>query len=232
LDLVKSLNILALDSAANACSVAISVNNNVCAARFEFMERGQAQALAPMVAVVVEEARQTIPCGFADLDAVAVTVGPGTFTGIRIGLALAQAIALPLKIPVLGLSTFDAIRFGIDQINSPLMAVIETKRDDFYLQMFDRTGTAMTKAAVLSAAEALSVLPPGPIAAVGDGAGRLGKMLAAKGYSGFHIAAEAPPIAANFIGLAVERFQLKKFQGPAPIYLKAPSVTVPPNRLA
>ena len=232
MDLVKSLNILSLDSAANACSVAISVNNNVCAALFEFMERGQAQALAPMVAVVVEEARQTIPCGFADLDAVAVTVGPGTFTGIRIGLALAQAIALPLKIPVLGLSTFDAIRFGIDQINSPLMAVIETKRDDFYLQMFDRTGTAMTKAAVLSAAEALSVLPAGPIIAVGDGAGRLGRMLAAKGYSGFCIAAEAPPIAENFIGLAVDRFHLKEFEAPTPIYLKAPSVTVPSNRSA
>lgn len=231
MNLVKSLNILALDSAANACSVAIMVKNNVCAARLEFMERGQAEALAPMVASVVEEVGQALPGGFAGLDAVAVTTGPGTFTGIRIGLAMAKALALPRQIPVIGLSTFDAIRFGIDQKGSPLLAVIETKRDDFYLQLFDRTGAAVTEASALSAAETLSMLPGEPIVAVGDGAGRLGKMLAAKGYGALRIAAEAPPIAENFIGLAAERFQLNDFEAPTPIYLKAPSVTLQHNRL-
>ena len=231
MDLVKSLNILALDTAASACSVAISINSNVCAARFESMDRGQAEALAPMVAAVVEEARQTMPLGLAELDAVAVTVGPGTFTGIRIGLAMAKAIALPHKIPVIGLSTFDAIRFGVDQNKGPLIAVIETKRDDFYLQMFDRRGAEMTKAAVLNAAEILSMLPPGPIVGVGDGAGRLGKILAAKGYGGLYVADESPPIAGNFIGLALERFQLKEFGPSKPSYLKAPSVTLQLDRL-
>ena len=229
--MVKSLNILALDSAASACSVAITINSNVYAARFEVMDRGQAEALAPMVASVMEEASQTMPRGFADLDAVAVTVGPGTFTGIRLGLAMAKAIALPHKIPVMGLSTFDAIRFGIDQKNGPLIAVIETKRNDFYLQMFDRRGAEMTKAAVLNAAEVLSMLPPGPIVGVGDGAGRLGKFLAAKGYGGLYVADESPPIAENFVGLALERFQSKEIGAPKPIYLKAPSVTLQPDHL-
>ncbi len=225
LDLVKSLNILALDSAANACSVAVWAKNNVCAARLETMERGQAEALAPMVAAVVEEANSAIPGGLAELDGVAVTTGPGTFTGVRIGLAMAKALALPCGIPVIGLSTFDAIRWEIGQEKRPLLAAIETKRDDFYVQLFDRGGVATMEGGALSTVEILRLLPDEPIGAIGDGAPRLAEELTANGYNELRIIAEAPPIAESFIGLAVERYRLGDFGVPAPLYLKAPSVT-------
>ena len=93
------LRILALDAATTACSAALWVDGKIVARRFQAMNRGQAEALLPMVAEVLAEAQMTKP------DLIAVTVGPGAFTGIRIGLAAARGLGLAWNIPVAGIST-------------------------------------------------------------------------------------------------------------------------------
>ena len=97
------MRILAFDTATSACSAALWEDGRVGARRFETMTRGHAEALVPMIADVMDEAGTNFP----RLDLIAVTVGPGAFTGLRIGLAAARGMALAAAVPCLGGLTDD-----------------------------------------------------------------------------------------------------------------------------
>ncbi|MCB2100253.1 MAG: tRNA (adenosine(37)-N6)-threonylcarbamoyltransferase complex dimerization subunit type 1 TsaB, partial [Rhodobacterales bacterium] len=101
----RSATLLALDSATGACSAAVRAGGALVAHRFQAMARGQAEALMPMAAEVLAEAGLTA----TDLDGVAVTRGPGAFTGLRIGLSAARGLALAAGVPCLGVTTFQAL---------------------------------------------------------------------------------------------------------------------------
>src|SRR6187399_2853183 len=90
--------ILALDTSMAACSVCVydADKSLVIGANQQFMERGQAEALAPMV----QDTMTMAGVGFSDLSRIAVTTGPGTFTGVRIGLAMARGLGVALNIPI------------------------------------------------------------------------------------------------------------------------------------
>lgn len=101
---------LAIDTSMRACAVAVSAEHW---AR-EAMQRGQAERLVPMVAEVLGRAG----LAFGDLARVVVTVGPGSFTGIRVGLATARGLGLALGVPVLGVSTLDVLwHAGVDDLS-------------------------------------------------------------------------------------------------------------------
>src|SRR5882724_7006196 len=97
------MKLLAVDTALGACSVAVLDGDTVLAHRFEEMARGHAEALAPMV----EEAMAGMD--FAALDRLAVTTGPGTFTGQRVGLAFMRGLRIALHKPLIGVTTLEAI---------------------------------------------------------------------------------------------------------------------------
>ncbi|HWA31049.1 MAG TPA: tRNA (adenosine(37)-N6)-threonylcarbamoyltransferase complex dimerization subunit type 1 TsaB, partial [Rhizomicrobium sp.] len=99
------MRILAVDTALGACSVAVLSGTRVLAHRFVLMDRGHAEALAPMVEETMREAE--IP--FANLDRLAVTTGPGTFTGQRVGLAFMRGLRIALKKPLVGITTLSAM---------------------------------------------------------------------------------------------------------------------------
>ncbi len=98
--------VLALDTCLGACSVAVydASRDTVLASRREVMQRGQAEVLAPMAEAVLAEAK----IAMADLARIAVTTGPGSFTGVRLGLSFAHGLGLALNIPVIGLDTMQA----------------------------------------------------------------------------------------------------------------------------
>ena len=91
--------ILAMDTSTAACSVALWRDGGVVASRFEVIERGHAEYLVPMIEAVMAEADERP----ADIDLIAVSIGPGAFTGIRLGLATARAMALAQDIPCIGI---------------------------------------------------------------------------------------------------------------------------------
>jgi tRNA threonylcarbamoyladenosine biosynthesis protein TsaB len=103
--------ILAIDTALDACSAALVRDGQSLVSRVEPMVRGQAERLALLVDGIVTEAQLT----FADLDAIAVTNGPGAFTGLRVGLAFARGLALALDKPCLGFSTLEVLAAGAAQ---------------------------------------------------------------------------------------------------------------------
>jgi tRNA threonylcarbamoyl adenosine modification protein YeaZ len=99
------IRILAVDTALGACSAAVLEGDVVRSHRFVAMERGHAEALAPMVEEVMRESG----LAFADLDRLAVTTGPGTFTGQRVGIAFMRGLRIALKKPLAGITTLDAM---------------------------------------------------------------------------------------------------------------------------
>jgi tRNA threonylcarbamoyladenosine biosynthesis protein TsaB len=128
-------SILALDAAGAACSAALWRDGRVVASRFEPMRRGHAERLVPMIDAVMADGA----AAYAELDRLAVTLGPGGFTGVRIGLATARGLALATGRPLVGVSNFLVLAAAATAEVPPdgsLVVAIDAKRRDFYLQVF------------------------------------------------------------------------------------------------
>ena len=122
--------VLSLDTCLAACSVAVLDGGRVRAARAEVMARGHQERLAPMAQAVMAEAG--LP--FAALMRIGVTVGPGSFTGLRVGVAFAKGLAAALDVPAVGIGTLEALAA---QGEGLVFAAIDARRDQLYLQAFE-----------------------------------------------------------------------------------------------
>lgn len=227
--------VLGIDTATSACAAAIwsQARGRTLAARGGPLQRGQAERLVPLVREVLAEAG----IGFADLSRIGVTVGPGTFTGLRIGLAAARGFALAAGLPLVGVTSFEAAVHAASlgqPAKGPLLACIESRRDDLYLQAFGPDlAPLFDPADVLPRdlpAFARERLPAGPLRLVGDAAERTRDALAwthaveIVPWTGAGEAAAAARFAASLpAGALSER--------PAdPFYLRPPDVTPPGSR--
>lgn len=177
--------------------------------------------------------------GFERIDAVAVTIGPGSFTGIRVGLAAAHGIALARRVPVIGVVTLEAVaraarkRLAMDRpAPRAILVALETKRADFYVQSFTVEGVALDEPIAALARIVAGRLPAGRILLVGDAADRL---RAALGAINAEIvvdpildasnAVEVAEIGAERLARSTTESMLGRF--PVPLYLRAPDVTLP-----
>ncbi|MBV9062287.1 MAG: tRNA (adenosine(37)-N6)-threonylcarbamoyltransferase complex dimerization subunit type 1 TsaB [Alphaproteobacteria bacterium] len=135
------MKILAVDTALGACSAAVLHDDTVLAHRLECMDRGHAEALAPMVQKVMRDAALQ----FSELDRLAVTTGPGTFTGQRVGLAFMRGLRIALKRPLLGVTTLEAMAVAaMDEWHASASAVLhDAKRGEVYAGLFTRDGTVL-----------------------------------------------------------------------------------------
>lgn len=162
---------LGIDTVTGACSAAVFRRGRVAARRFALMDRGHAEAVMPMVVEVMAEAG----LDYGGLDAVAVTRGPGAFTGVRIGLAAARGIGLAAAKPVLGFSTFEAVAAAIPdgQLDGRrLIVAIESKRADLYVQAFDAGRKPSGPPTAVLPEDLPNWLPDAPLAIAGDAAAR------------------------------------------------------------
>ena len=146
------MRLLGFDTATTACSAALWAEGEVTAHRRIEAGGRHAEALVPMLREVAAEGSTTL----AAIDRFAVTVGPGSFTGIRIGLATARGLALARKRPLIGLSTLEVLAAGVPagEREGPVLAALDAGRGRLYAQLFDRSLRALCPPQAL-AAEAL-----------------------------------------------------------------------------
>ncbi len=211
--------ILAFDCTAAAVSVAVWRDGATLASARALMERGQAEALAPMVDACMKQAT----VAFAELSRVAVTVGPGSFTGVRVGLAAARGFGLALEIPVIGITTGAVLQAGC-AARGTVIGAIDSKRGDLYAEAFAADGTRLSEAVSLpiAALTAWAKDWPRPLTLVGDGATTAQTVLNDARVD----EARALPDAAMLAALAATATPLP--EGPLPLYVRPPDVTVTP----
>jgi tRNA threonylcarbamoyladenosine biosynthesis protein TsaB len=163
------MRILALDSAVSRCSATIVADGAVVAGYQQDLERGHASVLPVMVQDCLRDAGLLA----ADFDLVAVTVGPGSFTGIRGGVALAQGIAVAAGRPVIGVTVGEALADSLPQLGGrTLWCAIASRRGRIFLEIGDD---------VLSLAVSDLPDPGGPVAIAGGAAADIASRLAARG---------------------------------------------------
>jgi len=168
------MTVLAFDTSTTGCSAALVRDGRILASRFEEMRGGQAERLLPMVGEIMREAG----LAFGDLNAVATTTGPGSFTGLRVGLSAAQGISLAAGIPGIGVTTFDALVARFLESHGPgnpawPFVCVESKREDVFVQLFNPRGLAEMDPQARLPADIPELLPDAPIRMIGDAARRV-----------------------------------------------------------
>lgn len=206
--------VLALDSALGGCVVAV-LNGNDGSARVLETGRDQAAKLMPMVQDVMREAGVAM----ADLGLIVTTTGPGSFTGLRIGLSTARALGLALSLPVQGVSTFEAMVKSC-RPSAPSLVVLESKRSDFYVQAFDEKWQAEDEPRCLLSADI-----PADRIVCGDGIARLRAETGLRLENAIERGLLDPVILAG-IGRAIFLTNGKKAQKPEPFYMRGADVSV------
>jgi tRNA threonylcarbamoyladenosine biosynthesis protein TsaB len=213
------LRILAADTALGGLSVAVLEGEKILSHHFQEMARGHAEALAPLV----QETMAQAGLGFADLDRLAVTTGPGTFTGQRVGLAFMRGLRVALKKPLIGITTLEAMAAATE--NAKAAAIHDAKRDEAYLLLWEKDATIFAPA-VMPFAEAVEKIRAfGPCALAGSGAPAAAEQLG----QGFLLSDIRQPDALWVARLALTR--PAPDSAPAPLYLRAPDAKLPGAKL-
>ena len=216
--------ILAFDTSVAACSVALCRDGAVVARAREIMDRGQAEALMPMIEQVMEAGHAS----YRDLDRIAVTIGPGSFTGVRVGLATARGLGLASAKPVVGVLTTEVLAFAVpaqERAGRMVLAAIDTKRGDLYVQRFDRDGRPLSESLAMNPQDLAHAFSSDAIVVVGDGAETA---VAALGAHAIVSSADPLPDPALLAQLAANRAPTP----PLPVYVHPPAITTapPPSR--
>jgi len=212
--------ILALDAASAACSVAVWTEGRIAASRSRAMSEGHAEALMPMVLETLADAG----LGFDSLTQVAVGVGPGSFTGIRIALATARGIALAAGLEAVGIDSFTAVAAALDPAlrrGRCLLVAIDSRRSEIFGQYYEASGAARGEPLVLAPAALAAMRPDGPLLLAGDGADLLPEIPDSVRSPG-----PGRPDAAAIAAIAASGLGLRP---PRPLYLRAPDVTPAPG---
>jgi tRNA threonylcarbamoyladenosine biosynthesis protein TsaB len=212
------MTVLAIDTCLDACQAAVLMADGRSVVRSEPMARGHQERLAPLVAEVMDEAG----AAFADLARIGVTIGPGSFTGLRVGLAFAKGLSLATGAPCVGVGVLEALAHS--RAGGGFTAVaIDARRGQVYLQAFIDGHAAMAPDVLetaTAAARLAELWTGGSASLLGSGAPLLAGVLPA---------AETPALAWPD-PLAVARLALAArppIPPPRPLYLRAPDARLP-----
>ena len=217
--------VLTLDTAGSACSVAVGEADRVLAHDRREMRHGHAEALLPMIDRTMRAAGLTA----GQISRVAVSVGPGGFTGIRAGLAAAQGVALACGATLIGISSFAAVTAALPPDSRPLLVALDSRREDFYAQLFAADGHPLGDPAAMppdDLADFVSAaIDAAPLRVAGDAAANAAAALSTRPAVG--IAANSAPDALGVLAAAANGL----YAGAArALYLRPPDVSFPKSR--
>ncbi|MDX2028672.1 MAG: tRNA (adenosine(37)-N6)-threonylcarbamoyltransferase complex dimerization subunit type 1 TsaB [Alphaproteobacteria bacterium] len=205
--------ILSVDSAGGSCGACVWRDGTVLAATEETMERGQDQRLMPLILEIMKKAN----IGFEALDRIAVTRGPGSFTGLRIGLATARGMGLAAGKPVIGINRFSIFHEQAKTPGKNLFVIINSKRKELFCRFYPAQGEPH-EATMLVPDEILVFLKDKPdIVVTGD--------MSLSGLSHFQKPEEKEITTCAALAARAKADDAAFL--PRPLYLRAPDVTLP-----
>ncbi|MDE0175987.1 MAG: tRNA (adenosine(37)-N6)-threonylcarbamoyltransferase complex dimerization subunit type 1 TsaB [Defluviicoccus sp.] len=223
--------LLAIDCAGPACSVALAAAGKIEASRSVRLARGHAEVLMATIADALAESG----ADYRDIGCFAVTVGPGSFTGIRTAIAAARGLALALSRPLVGVTTLEAVARGARRAaargDADCLVALDTRRADLYAQRFAPDGAARTLPVAMMPERLVSTVGAGPLLLAGDAAASLVPLLDARGIAFDGPAGEGFADAADVAGIAAERWNSPNagdLPPVRPLYLRPPDATKPP----
>ena len=218
--------VLAIDAAGSACSVAVGLGQRILACKQIEILHGQAEALLPLVDGSMREAGQEPSA----LEAIVVTVGPGSFTGIRVGLAAAHGIALATGARLIGVTSFAAVAAARRALSEFLLVALESRREDLFIQFFGAAGSPFTDPAVvtpLALGDAIdAAVGKVPLLIAGDAAARAAAALGHREDT--RVVEDSAARAVGTLRAGLRLIRLGRANDPLrPLYLRAPDVTLP-----
>jgi tRNA threonylcarbamoyl adenosine modification protein YeaZ len=208
------MRLLAIDTALDACSTAVfDAQDGVLAGETLPMARGHAEALMPQIARVMAKAN----LDFGALDRIAVTVGPGSFTGLRVGVSAARGIALAAHKPAVGVTTLSVLAMPLitGDANVPVVVVIDARHDHAYMQAFGAGGKPLSEPRIAPLREAFDGMPDGPVRLVGSASQKLATLRLRETFVDDRNTPEIRWVAALAAGAPADA-------PPKPLYLRAP----------
>jgi tRNA threonylcarbamoyladenosine biosynthesis protein TsaB len=212
--------ILAIDTALDACAAGVldTSAGKLIAQESLAMKRGHAEALMPLIARVMKASG----IAFADLDRIAVTTGPGSFTGLRVGLSAARGIALAADKPVVGLTTLAAYAAPVvsEGAEQPVISAIDARHDHVYFQVVRGNGSSLILPHLAPVEEALGASRFGAAHLVGNAAKILADRWPAHALPPFKVDPQPAPdiVWVGWLGAAVS----PEIAPARPYYLRAP----------
>lgn len=222
--------VLAIDTALEACAAAVldTESGSLLAGEQLAMARGHAEALMPLV----ERVMVTADVGFGALDRIAVTTGPGSFTGLRVGISAARGFALAAARPVVGVTTLSAFAapFVAEGGDHPIMSAIDARHDQVYCQTVQGDGAVLQPPRLVPVAEALSAARFGAPLITGNAARLIAGRWPADAPPPLRVEASAAPDIAwvAWLGAAADPASALA----RPLYLRAPDARPQASPLA
>lgn len=222
------MRLLALDAATEACSVALLISRDATLAdaavigRYEELGKPNSQKILGMAEALLAEAQVPLSA----LDGIAASVGPGAFTGVRISVAVAQGLAFGAGLPVVPVTTLEALAWVVIQDGAPLaLACLDARMGEVYWGSFaaDRTAGLIAGSAARVSAPGLVQPPPGLHRGIGRGFAAYPLLAALPGVAVEPEHGRALPNARAFAGLGALRFRAGGALDPAdlsPLYLR------------
>lgn len=212
---------LAFDTTAGGCYIGLLKDDKITRTYEQDMDYGQAEVLMPEIQNILNKER----IAFQDINLVVVCTGPGSFTGVRSSVSAARTFGIAYeKLAITGVSAFEAYSqsLSMDERADINAVIIETKRDDFYYQLFDSKLQKIEEAGADTAENIISRMRHGKVSLIGDGVERF--LNKPTGLSLHAIRMERHLSVEQLAQCGLKKFLDKKLDFPKPLYLRAPDI--------
>lgn len=211
--------VLNIETSTTNCSVALSQNGSVVAHKEDnSLEYSHAERLH----VYIDEVLQTAKVSIDQLDAIAISKGPGSYTGLRIGVSAAKGLCYALDVPLISVPTLEALAHQVDAPKGAVVAMLDARRQEVYSAIFDDHFSELraTEAEVLTPESYQELLESSPVYFIGNGVAKTKALIAHKNA---YFIEDKLPSAQQMCALSFEKYKAKNFEDVAyfePFYLK------------
>ena len=211
--------IVCIETATKSCSVALARDGQLVAVKEEVSEQ---YSHSEQLTVFIEQLLQQEGLNVSDLDAIAVSSGPGSYTGLRIGVSTAKGLCYASDMPLISISTLEAMSqlMKDKHPNKQLCPMIDARRMEVYCALYSKSQASQVVAKIIDQDSFAEELEQGPLLFFGDGADKCQDVLT---HTNAHFELGVYPSATNMIPLAQDKFQNQDFEDVAyfePFYLK------------